>query len=102
MQASREPPIHFKELMPTNTFKKKFSVLVLDVRRFLEWMIKLCNSSANSIYEIIEKKGNSFSKRFEKSLFPKIPDPVLKGIGTRQVRQILQESLFQQTYGHNY
>lgn len=91
--------VHFKEVTTAGSFKKNFSARVLEVKYFLDWVIKEDISAAKSICEIVKKKNTCFNP-LQKSMFARSPDPVLKEVGTERVWQILLPSLSVKTYGH--
>lgn len=62
-------PVRFVELMKTGKFKKKFSVLTLEVKHVLESEIKLDVPKAKSILQMIMKKADVRHCRLEKSMF---------------------------------
>lgn len=84
--------VHFVDVIESDTLKKKFSVLALEVKQFLKWVIKIYVSAASNFYEIMKKEVNIRCKPLEKSIFAKIPDLVLREIGTEQVQYILHAS----------
>lgn len=81
--------IHCIEAMTTNTFKKKFSLLVLGARYFIGQVTKLDVSTVNSIYKFMKKIADSLTKASEKNLLSKSLDPNLTDIGTEQVRHTI-------------
>lgn len=102
MEVYRALLAHFREVMKPDTFKQQFTVLALEMRPFLERTIKTDILVTKRIYEIIMKKAETCSMSVEKSIFAKIPDPVLEEMATEQVRQILWASLSVKIYGYKY
>lgn len=56
-------------------------------------MIKVDVPAATSTYVFVRYRVDAPSKPFEKSMFAKSPDLILKEIGTEKVGQILHASL---------
>lgn len=81
--------VPFVEIMTTNYFKKRFSVLALNVRHFLEWLTTVDFPAAQRRYEIMKMKTDTRTKPLKKTMCARSCDPILKDIGTEQVRQIL-------------
>lgn len=94
-------PVYFFEIMSSDPFRKWLSELALDVRSFLERALKVGTSAFLSIYEIMKKKADTGTKPLKKPIFDKGPDPILKYIGTEQVRYIHRASLSLELYGHD-
>lgn len=92
MEANRPVLVHFIEVVTTDTFTKKLSLLVLEVRYFLECVIKVAISGSKSICRVIKKKTDTSLKPMEKSVIVRSHDLALKEIGTEQNRHMLRES----------
>lgn len=84
--------VHFVEVMTGDCFKKKFTVFALEVRHFLERLIKVDALAARTIYMILKKKADTRSRPLEKVMLSRSTCSILKGIGTKQVLQILRAS----------
>lgn len=59
MKVNRALLVNFAEVVTTDSFEKKFSVLALKVRHFLEGVIKLDISDARSTYKIMKIKADT-------------------------------------------
>lgn len=66
MDVIRALVFHFVEDMTNNTFNKKFFVVALEVRLFLEWEIEVEVLAAKSIYQIMNKWAGTHSRSLEK------------------------------------
>lgn len=74
--------------MTTDSFKKKFLLLALEVSSFLKLVITVDVSAADSIYEIMSKKTEMRTELLKKPMFGESPDLSLKYFNIAQVRQI--------------
>lgn len=55
MQVNSVIFVYFAKIMATNYVEKKFSVLALEVRFFLKWLVRVDVPAVNSIFEIMKK-----------------------------------------------
>lgn len=68
MEISHALVFHFDEIKTAGSFKKRFSMIPLDVRSFLEWLITVGLLDARRVYQIINKKATTCSKHWEKHI----------------------------------
>lgn len=52
--------------MTIDSFKKKFSIVALEVTKFLEWLTKVTVPTVESIFEIMNKKDDHDNKHSDK------------------------------------
>lgn len=97
---SRVLHVLFVEIMRTEPFRKKFPLLALEMRAFLEPMIRISFPATKITYKIMKRKDDTHTKPLERSMFARSPDATLKKIGTEQVQKILRASLSVEKYCH--
>lgn len=73
---------------------KKFLVLALEMKYFLEWTIEVDGLAAKSIYESTKTKANTLSRPLEEIMFARNTSPNLKESKTEQVQQVIKALLF--------
>lgn len=77
--------VHSVEVMTSGMFKKKLSVIALEVRHVLESVMKVDVPAGMSIYKTIKKKADTASSPLEKSMSADSAGQMLKAISTEQV-----------------
>lgn len=85
METRRALLVQLFEVMTTDCFEKKFSLLALEVMHFPELVLKVDVPASKSIYQIIKKKGEARCKPLKKSMLSKSLDLVLEEIWAEQV-----------------
>lgn len=99
MEVERVPLVHFVEIMISEPFRRKFSMLELEGNTFLQWIITIDALAAKSMFEVMKKDVDTCIKPSKKTMFARSPDPSLKYIWTEEVWQTFWASLCIGTYG---
>lgn len=79
IEESRKLFVHLEEVVRTDLFEKKLSVIAIEVTHFLECVIEVRVPAARSVYEIMKIKADIRFKPLEKSIFVRGPIRSWKG-----------------------
>lgn len=72
--------VHFVDIMTDESFKMNFSVVAVEVRTFLIWVIIGDSQAAKNIQDIVKNTHDTLSEPFDKLMLARSPKLILKEI----------------------